>query len=95
MKIGDFGLSVQTYISDKALGGDDTNADLSRSVGTTLYVAPELRSNVSAQYNEKVDVSLALFSTMHRMILVFSYEQADTSTDVFLRHHLFRDVLST
>lgn len=60
VKIGDFGLSVQTYIYEKALPGDDTNAHLSRSVGTTFYVAPELRSNVTARYNEKVDVSLAL-----------------------------------
>ena len=63
MKIGDFGLSVQTYISDKALPGNDTNPDLSRSVGTTFYVAPELRSNVTAKYNEKVDVSPALSRT--------------------------------
>ncbi|KAI9875262.1 MAG: hypothetical protein M1830_008699 [Pleopsidium flavum] len=56
VKIGDFGLSVQTYISDKALPGNDTTGDLSRSVGTTFYVAPELRSNVKGQYNEKVDM---------------------------------------
>ncbi len=57
MKIGDFGLSVQTYLSNAGIAGDDSNGDLSRSVGTTFYVAPELRSNASAQYNEKVDVS--------------------------------------
>ncbi len=57
VKIGDFGLSVQTYISDKIFPGDDTAGNLSRSVGTTFYVAPELRSNVNGQYNEKVDVS--------------------------------------
>lgn len=72
MKIGDFGLSVQTYISDKALPGYDTNANLSRSVGTTFYVAPELRSNVTAQYNEKVDVSLILSCTMLRVLPVLS-----------------------
>ena len=70
VKIGDFGLSVQTYVADKALAGEDTNADLSRSVGTTFYVAPELRSNVSGQYNEKVDVSLVVCSTILRALSV-------------------------
>ena len=58
-KIGDFGLATsgQYYLADKAstsLG--DVKSDLTRSIGTALYVAPELRSNSDGHYNEKVDV---------------------------------------
>jgi len=55
-RIGDFGLATSgqyflTDSSNKAGAGDMT-----RSVGTTFYVAPELKSSVSEQYTDKVDM---------------------------------------
>jgi eukaryotic translation initiation factor 2-alpha kinase 4 len=58
-KIGDFGLATtsQFQLSDKAVTMSGYSAgDMTRSVGTTLYVAPELRSASHATYNEKVDM---------------------------------------
>jgi translation initiation factor 2-alpha kinase 4 len=59
-KIGDFGLATsgQYQLADKStLSGRLAGGDMTRSIGTTYYVAPELRSNVSGSYNDKVDVS--------------------------------------
>ncbi|KAI9718986.1 MAG: hypothetical protein M1828_006362 [Chrysothrix sp. TS-e1954] len=56
-KIGDFGLAKTGHFhavdqhDSRSVGGDMT-----RSVGTTLYVAPELRSNVLGNYTDKVDM---------------------------------------
>lgn len=58
-KIGDFGLATsgQYQRSDrKASAGIQTDGDMTRSVGTALYVAPELRSTVAGNYNDKVDM---------------------------------------
>jgi translation initiation factor 2-alpha kinase 4 len=59
-KIGDFGLATsgQYQYADRSNGaGRGTGGDMTRSIGTTYYVAPELRSTVSGSYNDKVDVS--------------------------------------
>lgn len=58
-KIGDFGLATtsQFQLSDKAVTMSGYSAgDMTRSVGTTLYVAPELRSASHSTYNDKVDM---------------------------------------
>ncbi|RDI86386.1 putative sterigmatocystin biosynthesis monooxygenase [Venturia inaequalis] len=58
-RIGDFGLATsgQTHLADKAASlRISMDGDMTRSVGTTFYVAPELRSNVSGSYNDKVDM---------------------------------------
>jgi translation initiation factor 2-alpha kinase 4 len=59
-KIGDFGLATsgQYQRSDKknSSGNQDGNGDMTRSVGTALYVAPELSSSVVGDYNNKVDM---------------------------------------
>lgn len=58
-KIGDFGLATtsQYHFSEKAVTMSGYSAgDMTRSVGTTLYVAPELRSASHATYNDKVDM---------------------------------------
>jgi translation initiation factor 2-alpha kinase 4 len=58
-RIGDFGLATsgQYHIADRATtAGTNINSDMTRSVGTTFYVAPELRSNVTGSYNDKVDM---------------------------------------
>ncbi|KAF2425819.1 Serine/threonine-protein kinase [Tothia fuscella] len=58
-RIGDFGLATsgQYHAADRAsVSGAHMDGDMTRSVGTTFYVAPELRSNVSGTYNDKVDM---------------------------------------
>ncbi|KAI9760202.1 MAG: hypothetical protein M4579_001818 [Chaenotheca gracillima] len=58
-RIGDFGLATsgQYYLADRAASpAGDVHSDMTRSIGTAMYVAPELRSNVNGHYNEKVDM---------------------------------------
>lgn len=60
-RIGDFGLATsgQYYLADSvSASSGDVQSDLTRSIGTALYVAPELRSGANSHYNEKVDVRL-------------------------------------
>ncbi|KAL9090174.1 MAG: hypothetical protein Q9165_005454 [Trypethelium subeluteriae] len=55
-KIGDFGLATsgQYHATDRALS--NVEGDMTRSIGTAFYVAPELRSGAGGSYNEKVDM---------------------------------------
>ncbi|KAF2184716.1 kinase-like protein [Zopfia rhizophila CBS 207.26] len=57
-KIGDFGLATsgQYQRTDKPPPAGALDGDMTRSIGTALYVAPELRSNVGGNYNDKVDM---------------------------------------
>ncbi|KAH9872689.1 hypothetical protein J1614_005083 [Plenodomus biglobosus] len=57
-KIGDFGLATsgQYQRSDKKISAGIQDGDMTRSVGTALYVAPELSSTVTGSYNDKVDM---------------------------------------
>jgi translation initiation factor 2-alpha kinase 4 len=59
-KIGDFGLATsgQYQKSDRKMSTEiqTDNGDMTRSIGTALYVAPELRSTVVGSYNDKVDM---------------------------------------
>ncbi|KAF3035937.1 hypothetical protein E8E12_005237 [Didymella heteroderae] len=59
-KIGDFGLATsgQYQKPDNKMSNNnqDGGGDMTRSVGTALYVAPELSSTVAGNYNDKVDM---------------------------------------
>jgi translation initiation factor 2-alpha kinase 4 len=57
-KIGDFGLATsgQYQRPDKKVSAGIQDGDMTRSVGTALYVAPELSSNTTGSYNDKVDM---------------------------------------
>ncbi|KAK4995059.1 eukaryotic translation initiation factor 2-alpha kinase [Elasticomyces elasticus] len=58
-RIGDFGLATtgQHYVSDKATNNTPSaSEDMTRSVGTALYVAPELKADAGGNYNDKVDM---------------------------------------
>ena len=57
-RIGDFGLATtgQFQLSDKTSAGSAMDGDMTRSVGTTLYVAPELSSQTRGDYTQKVDM---------------------------------------
>lgn len=57
-KIGDFGLATsgQYQRSDKKVSAGIHDGDMTRSVGTALYVAPELSSEMAGSYDSKVDM---------------------------------------
>ncbi|KAK5131739.1 eukaryotic translation initiation factor 2-alpha kinase, partial [Cryomyces antarcticus] len=57
-RIGDLGLATsgQYQRADTAVSSASVEGDMTRSIGTALYVAPELRSNASGSYNDKVDM---------------------------------------
>ncbi|KAH5205080.1 non-specific serine/threonine protein kinase [Parastagonospora nodorum] len=57
-KIGDFGLATsgQYQRPDKKASAGIQDGDMTRSVGTALYVAPELSSNMTGSYSDKVDM---------------------------------------
>ena len=58
-KIGDFGLATKTHYHHSEIPtGSKSHAsgDMTRSVGTALYVAPELRSASNVSYNDRVDM---------------------------------------
>ncbi|KNG45143.1 protein kinase [Stemphylium lycopersici] len=58
-KIGDFGLATSGQYQrpdTKSSNDNQDGGDMTRSVGTALYVAPELSSSVTGDYNNKVDM---------------------------------------
>ncbi|GAB7347749.1 hypothetical protein MBLNU459_g5300t1 [Dothideomycetes sp. NU459] len=57
-RIGDFGLATtsQYLAADKVLTSTNTGGDMTKSIGTALYVAPEVKSGSTASYNDKVDM---------------------------------------
>ncbi|KAI3334922.1 serine/threonine-protein kinase gcn2 [Ustulina deusta] len=57
VKIGDFGLATTGHFAaDKAASANLESSDLTRSVGTSYYVAPEVRRQASGSYTSKVDM---------------------------------------
>lgn len=61
VKIGDFGLATTGHFTvDKAVPANMESTDLTRSVGTSYYVAPEVRRQSSGSYTSKVDVGVAI-----------------------------------
>ncbi|KAF2715270.1 kinase-like protein [Pleomassaria siparia CBS 279.74] len=88
-KIGDFGLATsgQYQGSDRktSLGGGTNNADgdMTRSIGTALYVAPELRSNAGGTYNDQVD--------MYSMGIIF-FEMCYPLKTAMERDHVVRQL---
>lgn len=59
VKIGDFGLATSGQFSvDRAAALGSLEADdMTRSIGTAYYSAPEVRSGANGMYSTKVDVS--------------------------------------
>ncbi|KAL2176348.1 anticodon binding domain of tRNAs-domain-containing protein [Thermothelomyces heterothallicus CBS 202.75] len=56
VKIGDFGLATSGQIpTDKTASNADAS-DMTRSIGTAVYVAPEVRTGGSGSYTAKVDM---------------------------------------
>ena len=57
VRIGDFGLARPGETSLHTFSKAPAAPDLTASIGTTAYVAPEVRSSGGGSYNEKADVS--------------------------------------
>ncbi|RYO79690.1 hypothetical protein DL762_008049 [Monosporascus cannonballus] len=57
VKIGDFGLATTSQLAaDKIVAGGMDSNDMTRSIGTSYYVAPEVRSAGKGSYTSKVDM---------------------------------------
>ena len=58
IKIGDFGLATSGQFSVDRVSSNTLEADdMTRSIGTAYYSAPEVRSASTTMYSTKVDVS--------------------------------------
>lgn len=83
-KIGDFGLATsgQYQRTDRKISsGSHADGDQTRSIGTALYVAPELRSSVIGSYTDKVD--------MYSMGIIF-FEMCYPLKTAMERDHVIR-----
>ena len=56
VRIGDFGLARPGGISSKGRSKGSTDPQLTTSIGTSFYVAPEVKSSGGGRYNEKADM---------------------------------------
>jgi len=57
VKIGDFGLATSgQFAVEKTTANNNESDDITRSIGTASYSAPEIRSGVQGMYTAKVDV---------------------------------------
>lgn len=59
-KIGDFGLATMGQKDISVQSGPVDDQDMTREVGTAMYVAPELAAGSHGNYTTKVDVSTIL-----------------------------------
>ncbi|EKG16178.1 hypothetical protein MPH_06615 [Macrophomina phaseolina MS6] len=98
-RIGDFGLATsgQYQIADKAAatGSVASNAqgEQTRSVGTTFYVAPELKSGVGGTYDNKVDMySLGIIFFEMCYPLKTGAERAEVITQLRKKDHTLPSV---
>ena len=57
VRLGDFGLARPGEAANKAALKGFTDPRLTASIGTSIYVAPEVRSSGGGSYNDKADVS--------------------------------------
>ncbi|KAL2854653.1 anticodon binding domain of tRNAs-domain-containing protein [Aspergillus pseudodeflectus] len=89
-RIGDFGLATsgQFTTAVRSSAAADFEGNLTRSLGTTYYVAPEMKSGFSGHYNEKVDMysmGVIFFEMCHS--LPTSMERDQTLRAIRERHH--------
>ncbi|KAI1377302.1 serine/threonine-protein kinase gcn2 [Hypoxylon crocopeplum] len=79
VKIGDFGLATTGYFAgDKTTISSLDTGDLTRSIGTSYYVAPEVRRTGGGSYTSKVDMyslGIIFFEMCYHPIL--GMERAD------------------
>ncbi|KAH9909752.1 serine/threonine-protein kinase gcn2 [Xylariomycetidae sp. FL2044] len=79
VKIGDFGLATTGHFAiDKSASNNVESNDLTRSVGTSFYVAPEVRRDGSGSYTSKVDMySLGIMFFEMCYYMIVGMERAD------------------
>ncbi len=83
VKIGDFGLATSGQsVVDKSAANLDSG-DLTRSIGTAVYVAPEVRTGGSGSYTAKVDVSLVLTLKFFRDLYTWLTQARCTPWELF------------
>ncbi|KAF7719568.1 Serine/threonine-protein kinase, GCN2 family protein [Penicillium ucsense] len=84
-RIGDFGLATsgQFTTAVRSSAAADFEGDFTRSLGTTYYVAPEMKSGLPGHYNEKVD----MFS-----LGVIFFEMCHPLTTGMERDHTLRSI---
>lgn len=58
VRLGDFGLARPGQASNKSVSKGFIDPRLTASIGTSIYVAPEVRSGSGGTYNEKADVGV-------------------------------------
>jgi translation initiation factor 2-alpha kinase 4 len=84
VKIGDFGLAtVGQFALDRGPANSFVADDVTRSIGTAYYAAPEIRSGVQGSYSTKVDVRAK--SPLHSSELL--YLTHSDPLDVLFGHH--------
>ncbi|KAL2865631.1 putative protein kinase (Gcn2) [Aspergillus lucknowensis] len=89
-RIGDFGLATsgQFTTAVRSSATADFAGNLTRSLGTTYYVAPEMKSGFTGHYNEKVDMysmGVIFFEMCHA--LPTNMERDQTLREIRERHH--------
>ncbi|KAI0199013.1 serine/threonine-protein kinase gcn2 [Astrocystis sublimbata] len=79
VKIGDFGLATTgQFAVDKAMPANVDSSDFTRSVGTSYYVAPEVRRQAGGSYTSKVDMySLGIIFFEMCYYSIIGMERAD------------------
>ncbi|RJE22601.1 protein kinase Gcn2 [Aspergillus sclerotialis] len=89
-RIGDFGLATsgQFTTAVRSFTNADFEGNLTRSLGTTYYVAPEMKSGFTGNYNEKVDMyslGVIFFEMCHP--LPTNMERDRTLRGIREKHH--------
>ncbi|KAL5003177.1 anticodon binding domain of tRNAs-domain-containing protein [Aspergillus recurvatus] len=90
-RIGDFGLATsgQFTTAVRSSAAADFGGNLTRSLGTTYYVAPEMKSGFAGHYNEKVDMySLGVIFLEMCHPLPTLMERDQTLRAIRERHHV-------
>ncbi|EAW12583.1 putative protein kinase (Gcn2) [Aspergillus clavatus NRRL 1] len=90
-RIGDFGLATSGQFTTAVRSSTtaDFEGNLTRSLGTTYYVAPEMKSVSSGHYNEKVDMyslGIIFFEMCHA--LPTGMERDQTLRAIREEHHI-------
>ncbi|KAJ6130615.1 Serine/threonine-protein kinase GCN2 [Penicillium capsulatum] len=90
-RIGDFGLATsgQFMTAVRSSAAADFEGNFTRSLGTTYYVAPEMKSGFSGHYNEKVDMySLGVIFFEMCYALPTGMERDQTLREIREKNHI-------